>query len=159
MTTAWKAAAVGLAVCGLIGARAYLVRYGGPLAAASPRLEPGATIPHMDHTPRHGGIVLMNGDTHFEVALDKEGNCRVYFTDAVRAELPASIASAVSIGVSAAGAPRQTARMEMDDAARTWVGRIAMSGDPQAIVRVTYTGPEGPYWIDVPLSAWQLAGR
>src|SRR5438552_18962135 len=54
---------------------------------------------HTDHLPRHGGLVLMNGDLHFEVILNKEGRHRVYFSDAVRAELPASIASELTITI------------------------------------------------------------
>jgi hypothetical protein len=122
-----------------------------PVAAAPVS---GETVPHGDHHPRFGGLVLMNGDTHFEVVIDKGGNCRVYFTDAVRAELPASIASEVTVDLAIGDAPRQTFTLKMDEGARTWDGRIRVSDDPQAVLRVTYVGPDGPYWIDVPLSAW-----
>src|SRR5258706_10135410 len=54
---------------------------------------------HTDHRPRHGGLVLMNGDLHFEVILTKEGRHRVYFSDAVRADLPASIVSELTITI------------------------------------------------------------
>lgn len=45
----------------------------------------GATVPHRDHEPRHGGVVLMKGDLHYEVVLDPTGQSfRVFFTDASR---------------------------------------------------------------------------
>ena len=55
----------------------------------------GITTPHGDHSPHHGGIVMMNGETHYEVVLDKTGKHRVWFSNAVREDLPASIASGV----------------------------------------------------------------
>ena len=53
-----------------------------PAAAATPAA--GGTVPHGDHNPHYGGIVLMNGDLHFEVVLGRDGVCRVYFSDAMR---------------------------------------------------------------------------
>lgn len=37
-----------------------------------------------DHTPLHGGIVAMSGDTHLEVLSLKSGEVRVWVTDAFR---------------------------------------------------------------------------
>ena len=155
MSTAGKLAVIGAALLALVGVRLYIQKEGLPLAAPGP-LEAGATIPHMDHSPRHGGLVLMRGDTHFEVVLNRvEGDCRVYFTDATRAELPASFASRVEIGLATMDGNRQDVPFQVDADGKTWVGRLKMTGDPQAIVRVTYVARgEQPYWIDVPLSAW-----
>ena len=36
-------------------------------AASTPAA--GETVPHGDHNPHFGGLVLMNGDLHFEVVL------------------------------------------------------------------------------------------
>ena len=55
----------------------------------------GITTPHGDHSPHHGGLVLMNGEVHYEVVFDPPGKHRVWFSDAVREDLPASIASHV----------------------------------------------------------------
>jgi hypothetical protein len=38
-------------------------------------------------------MVMMNGDMHYEVVFDQAGKHRVWFSDAVREDLPASIAS------------------------------------------------------------------
>jgi len=141
--------------CGVIGMRAYVVR--NELSWSPARsLEPGATVPHMDHAPRHGGLVLMKGDTHLEVVLSSDGNCRAYFSDAVRMELPPSYASEVSIGLASLKKGRQDVPLEIDADGKAWVGRLHMVDDPQAIVRIMYVARgEAPYWIDVPLSAWQ----
>jgi hypothetical protein len=153
-----KLVVIGSAIVVLVGFRAYVGKYGLPFVeATAPVLEPGATVPHMDHAPKHGGLVLMRGDTHFEVVLTKEGLCRVYFTDAVRAALPASYATDVEIGLAGSDGDRQSVPLEKDPEGRTWIGLIRMSDDPKAIVRVTYVAEgEEPYWIDVPLSAWPL---
>jgi hypothetical protein len=149
-----KLIVIGIAVSGAIGLRAYTVRQGVPFVASA-RLEQGATVPHMDHTPRHGGLVLMRGDTHFEVVLSQNGNGQVYFTDATRAELPASFAREVDIGLAALNGERQNVPFQVDPEGKMWIGRLKMTKDPQAIVRVTYVARgEQPYWIDVPLSAW-----
>ena len=35
----------------------------------------------------------MNGEMHYEVVFDRDGKHRVWFSDAVREDLPASVAS------------------------------------------------------------------
>jgi hypothetical protein len=148
---------VSVAAGGIVGLRAYVGRNGLPFSTA-PALEQGATVPHMDHAPRHGGLVLMKGDTHFEVVLDAEGNCRAYFTDAVRMALPASYATEVSVGLASRQDRRQDILLEPDAAGNSWIGRLKMVEDPLAIVRIMYVARgEAPYWIDVPLSAWESA--
>ena len=63
-----------------------------PSAPVDPQHQ-NLTGPHGDHTPHHGGMVLMNGDIHYEVVLGRDGRHRIWFSDAVRNDLPASIAS------------------------------------------------------------------
>jgi hypothetical protein len=153
MKTSRKLVVVGVALVAIGGLRVYLLRQS--VSAAPSRVEPGATVPHMDHSPRHGGLVLMRGDTHFEVVLNGNGQCQVYFTDATRTELPASFASDVDVGLATLDGARQSVPFQIDPDGKTWIGQLKMPKDSQAIVRVTYTAQgEPPYWIDVPLSAW-----
>ena len=65
----------------------------GPAANVTPRdsQHQGITTPHGDHSAHHGGLVLMNGELHYEVVFDRDGRHRVWFSDAVREDLPASI--------------------------------------------------------------------
>jgi hypothetical protein len=154
LSTSRKLVIVAIVVLALAGLRLYFVHHGVAVAAA-PRVEPGATVPHMDHSPRHGGLVLMRGDTHFEVVLGVNGDCRVYFTDATRTELPASFADEVDIGLASLDGERQNVPFQVDPEGKMWIGQLKITNDPQAIVRVTYVARgEQPYWIDVPLSAW-----
>ena len=97
----------------------------------------------------------MRGDTHFAVVLSKVGLGQVYFTDATRTALPASFASEVDIGLATLDGDRQNVPFQVDPGGKMWTGRLKMTSDRQAIVRVTYVAQgEQPYWIDVPLSAW-----
>jgi hypothetical protein len=50
--------------------------------------EPPAGLRAHDHTPLQGGTVLMVGDLHLEVLARREGEVRVYLTDAYRRPVP-----------------------------------------------------------------------
>ncbi len=108
------------------------------------------TAAHGDHTPRNGGTVYMKGDLHFEVVLSPTGAHRVYFSDASRAELPASTASEVSLTVSRASAPDEILKAEIDEAGECWIaaGRLITGAGVSARVAFVVSGE--PYWIDVP---------
>ena len=143
-----------IVIAALVGVRVYFMRQTVSAAAPS-NVKPGAAVPHMDHSPRHGGLVLMKGDTHFEVVLNTDGLCQVYFTDAARTELPASFATDVDVGLATLDGERQNVEFQIDPNGNMWIGRLKMTNDRQAIVRVAYVAHgEQPYWIDVPLSAW-----
>ena len=78
----------------------------------------GITEPHGDHSAHHGGMVLMNGEVHYEVVLDPAGRYELWLSDAVRTELPASIASNVTVTVSRPNAEPEMLRRAVDDAGR-----------------------------------------
>lgn len=61
---------------------------GKPLEGEPARLEVAAILPEHDHTPLHGGTVLMVGDLHLEVLALKQGEVHVYLTDAFRRPVP-----------------------------------------------------------------------
>jgi hypothetical protein len=121
-----------------------------PPAAAAATSAAG-TVPHGDHNPHYGGIVLMNGDEHFEVVASRDGACRVYFSDATRAELPAATASEVTVTISQKGEEPDVVALHIDDSGESWIGRGRPVRDPMAAnLRVAYTSHGKPYFIDVP---------
>src|SRR3954466_2938284 len=97
------------------------------------------TVPHGDHNPHFGGLVLMNGDLHFEVVLTRDGGARVYFSDATRAELPAATASSVTIAITQQSKAPEVIALHIDDSGESWVGRGGPIDDPAAMARVAYT--------------------
>ena len=131
--------------------------------AAAPPVEHVATatppqgasvLPHGDHNPHHGGVVLMKGELHYEVVLDPGGRAhRVYFTDAVREELPASVASTVALTLRRPSLPDEIVAMQIDAAGESWVGSGRPVGSPATTtVRVAFSINNEPYWIDIPFS-------
>jgi hypothetical protein len=114
---------------------------------------------HGDHNPRFGGVVLMNGDMHFEVVLGADGRYQVYFSDASRTELPASVASEVTVTVTQPGKPPETIKLDIDESGESWVGRGQPASSPGAVARIAYTSRTQPYWIDLPFSAMPAASR
>ena len=112
-------------------------------------------MPHGDHNPHHGGVVMMKGDDlHYEIVLDPAGRAyRVYFTDAVREELPASVASDVVLTIKRPSAPDERIAMRIDEAGESWVGRGQPVGDLATVTaRLAFSIKNEPYWIDLPFS-------
>jgi hypothetical protein len=110
----------------------------------------GITTPHGDHSPHHGGMVMMNGDMHYEVVFDKAGKHRIWFSDAVREELPASIASNVVMVVTPKMGAVETFAMKIDDSGESWVadGQPLASGD---VVKITYSVRGEPVEVEIPV--------
>ena len=164
---AWAiAASVSLVSCRQAPAAAPPVEH-----VATPAPPQGASVlPHGDHNPHHGGVVLMKGELHYEVVLDPGGRAhRVYFTDAVREELPASVASTVALTLRRPSLPDETVAsqkpdeivaMQIDEAGESWVGSGQRVDNPAATtVRVAFSIKNEPYWIDMPFSAPAAAQR
>jgi hypothetical protein len=120
-----------------------------PVEAADPA-NGHADSPHGNHDPRHGGMVFMKGDLHFEVVLAPGGGHRIYFSDAVRAELPAATASDVTVSLSNGEAATETLRAEIDDSGESWVVNGSPLKGKDITARVSFVIGEEPYWIDIP---------
>jgi hypothetical protein len=111
----------------------------------------GITTPHGDHTPRHRGLVLMNGELHYEVVLDPKGRHAVWFSDAVRADLPASVAANVRLIVRRKGEKPEPVGLKIDDAGESWIGEgLPVAGE--VMVMVTYDVKGAPHEVDIPFS-------
>ena len=110
----------------------------------------GITTPHGDHSPHHGGMVLMNGELHYEVVFDRDGRHRVWFSNAVRDDLPASIARDVRMVVTRPGEVPETLSLEIDDAGESWIARGRAVQGNDVIVKVSYTVQGAPHEVEIP---------
>ena len=114
------------------------------------------TGPHGDHSPHHGGLVLMNGDVHYEVVFNRAGRHEIWFSDAVRNDLPASVATGVTMEVSRRGAPPELLKLSIDDAGEAWITQgNPLEGDG-VMVEVRYALQGVPHAIEVPVVASAL---
>lgn len=125
---------------------------GAPAAPAAP-VDPqhqGLTEPHGDHSPHRGGMVLMNGDIHYEVVLSRDGAHRIWFTDPVRADLPASVATGVTMIITRPGEPEEVLKLAIDDTGESWIasGRPVTGND--AYVKITYAMQGEPHEVEIP---------
>ena len=145
--------AVAAAACG--GDRAAPPPAAAPAAAQAPNDAAHQALmgPHGDHTPRHNGLVLMFGDVHYEVVLAKSGRHQVWFSDAVRNELPASVASSVTMTIARAGSGVETLTLAIDDTGEAWqaAGR-PLEGDGAA-VKVRYVLQGEAHETEIPVVA------
>jgi hypothetical protein len=128
-----------------------------PATAIPPATAPpsGGAVPHGDHNPHHGGIVMMKDELHYEVVVDPAGRAhQLFFTDAVRDDLPASIASSATLTIRRPGAPDEVVPLRIDDPGESWIGSGREVGDrSKTTVAIAFTIRGEPYSIDVPLAA------
>lgn len=92
----------------------------------------------------------MKGDLHFEVVLSPGGTHHIYFSDAVRAELPAATASEVTMSFSTGEAAAETLTAEIDDSGESWIVSGAPLKGRDITARVSFVVGDEPYWIDIP---------
>ena len=145
------AAAVMLAGCGGTPASAPPAADAPPAAAAAGAPLEG-TAAHGDHNPHHGGVVLMKGDLHYEVVLDATGRAHhIYFSDALREDLPASIASDVVLTIRHPAEERIA--MQIDETGESWVGAgRPVEAPASATARLAFAIEHEPYFIDIPFT-------
>ena len=121
-----------------------------PAAVPNDPQHQGLTQPHGDHTPHKGGLVLMNGDVHYEVVFSRDGKHRIWFSDGVRAELPASVASDVTMVITRPGKPAETLTLAIDDAGESWVANGQPVPEHDAYVKITYALTGEPHEVEIP---------
>lgn len=122
----------------------------GPPVAPADSEHAGITEPHGDHSAQHGGMVLMNEDLHYEVVFDRSGQHRIWFTDAVRYDLPASIASGVTMILTRPGAPEERLALEIDESGESWIASGKPVEGDDVMVKISYSVQGVPHEIEVP---------
>ncbi len=100
---------------------------------------PVSGMAHGNHIPKYGGVVLMHGDMHLEIVAREDGRITVYFSDAARRELPASVVSDVRVTIQRPGFRRgEQVEMKINDAGECWEGLAGYVQDHDADLTITY---------------------
>ena len=118
-------------------------------AAADPQHQ-GLTAPHGDHSPHKGGMVLMNGDMHYEVVFSRDGKHHVWFSDPVRAELPASVASNVTMVITREKDSPEVLKLAIDESGESWVASGRPVDGDGAYVKISYSLTGEPHEVELP---------
>jgi hypothetical protein len=72
--------------------------------------------PHQDHNARYGGVLTMEGDSHVEIVVAKDGAIDLYVSDAIRKPIPVKdISGTITLG-SAGKKEKQTLTLSEDPA-------------------------------------------
>ena len=126
-----------------------------PIAAPKPAdsQHAGITTPHGDHSPHHGGMVLMKGELHYEVVLDPRGRHAVWFSDAVREDLPASVASKVAMTVMRPNATPEPLVLSIDDSGESWIAAGQPVAGDDVMVKLAFVTRGEPLEIEIPFPA------
>lgn len=93
---------------------------------------------------------MMYGDLHYEVVLHPKGEHRVYFSDARRAELPASITPEVSITVNHEPGLSEPLKADIDPTGTFWVAHGKPVESLSATARIAFIVEGKTYWIELP---------
>jgi hypothetical protein len=148
----WRAGRIGLVALIAVGAACSRESTTPTPSNTPPRdaQHQGITTPHGDHSPHHGGMVLMNGELHYEVVFDRDGRHRIWFTDAVREDLPASIARDVRMTIARPHQPPEALALDIDDAGESWIasGKPVVGDD--VMVTINYVVQGSPLEIEIP---------
>jgi len=110
---------------------------------------------HMDHTPHHGGIVLMSGDYHFEVVLDPGGRHQIYLADEFRLWLPPDHFGG-TLAVRRKGAAAERLPLKAAEDHLVALGK-AVAGEAMAHLDLELDNGQ-TYSIDIPFAAADHAG-
>ena len=151
--------AVGVVLCALtVGCGRSETVSVAPVANATPSgpADPqhqNVTGPHGDHSPHHGGLVLMNGDIHYEVVLGRDGRHRIWFSDAVRSDLPASIAQNLTLEIARPSAPVEVLKPTIDESGESWVATSRPIEGDGVMVKIRYALQGEPHEVEVPFIA------
>lgn len=104
-----------------------------------------------EHFAPHGGIITPYKDGHCETVLLPKGGVRIYLTDAAGHDLPATLASDVSLEIEGGDKKTDTVIMTVSASGDFWEGPYRRLTDAKGIVHVAFVLNGDPVVIDLPV--------
>jgi len=116
-------------------------------------LPPAAVLGHQghEHGAPHGGVVTAAKDGHCETVLLPKGGVRVYLTDAASRDLPAAMASDVSVEIEGGDKKTDTVPMTISAGGDFWEGPYKPVTDANGIVHVAFVLQGESVVVDLPV--------
>jgi hypothetical protein len=123
-------------------------------ALSAPALAQHASATHGDHNPHHGGAVNMYDMLHYEVVLIPAGGLRVYFTDEMRRDLPATAVSNVRVEIVRPKVGIEPVAMQVNATGDFWQGRSKPVSDVKSVVRLGFVFRGEAALVEIDGDAW-----
>jgi hypothetical protein len=116
-------------------------------------LPPAAVLGHQghEHFAPHGGVITAAKDGHCETVLLPKGGVRVYLTDAASRDLPATLASDVSVEIEGGDKKTDTVPMTISAGGDFWEGPYKPVTDAKGIVHLAFVLQGEPVVVDLPV--------
>ena len=95
----------------------------------------------------------MNGELHYEVVLNRAGKHAIWFSNAVREDLPASVAAKVEMRVMRPNAPDEVLPLAIDDSGESWIASGQPVAQDDVMVKVMFVARGEPFEIEIPFVA------
>jgi hypothetical protein len=126
-----------------------LVFLSGLLSAPLAALAHNGVV-HGDHDAHHGGFVMMYRDLHCEVVLKAGGGVQLYYTDAARADLPASVVSQVAVEIEKSAGKPESVSMSLSAGGDYWEGKAKAAITPASMLHVAFVFQTEPVVVNLP---------
>ena len=92
----------------------------------------------------------MQGELHYEVVLDPTGRHAVWFSDAVREDLPAAVATKVEMTVARPNRPAESLVLAIDESGESWVASGQPLSGSDIMVKLAFVARGEPFEIEIP---------
>ncbi len=92
----------------------------------------------------------MQGELHYEVVLDPKGRHSVWFSDAVREDLPASVASKVEMTVVRPNVKPERLTLAIDESGESWIASGQPVSGSDVMVKLAFVVRGEPLEIEIP---------
>ena len=101
----------------------------------------------------------MQGELHYEVVLDPKGRHAVWFSDAVREDLPASVASKMAMTVMRPNATPEPLALSIDENGESWIASGQPVSGNDVTVKLSFVARGEPFEIEIPFVAPSTAQK